>query len=99
MFTSRTNWRFEPNLLAQAVERHRHSGRVLLDLTVSNPTTCGFAYPQQEILAALADPRALTYSPESKGLPEARAAVAELLPQSRGICRCGASCARGVRRN
>ena len=77
MFSSRTNWRFEPNLLAQALERHRQSGRTLLDLTVSNPTTCGFAYPQQEILAALAEPRALAYSPESKGLPEARAAVAE----------------------
>ena len=77
MFASRTNWRFDPNLLAQALERHRQSGRALLDLTVSNPTTCGFAYPQQEILAALADSRALTYLPESKGLPEARAAVAE----------------------
>jgi alanine-synthesizing transaminase len=77
MFASRTNWRFDPNLLAQALERHRQSGGALLDLTVSNPTRCGFAYPQQEILAALADSRALTYSPESKGLPEARAAVAD----------------------
>lgn len=77
MFSSRTNWRFDPNPLAQAIERQRHSGRALLDLTVSNPTACGFAYPQQEILAALADPRALLYAPESKGLPQARAAVAE----------------------
>jgi alanine-synthesizing transaminase len=77
MFASRTNWRFDPNLLAQAQERHRQSGRALLNLTASNPTTCGFAYPQKEILAALADARALTYSPESKGLPETRAAVAE----------------------
>ena len=38
---------------------------------------CGFTYPQQEILAALADPRALVYRPESKGLLEAREAVAE----------------------
>jgi len=77
MFASRTNWRFEPNPLAQALERHRRSGRPLLDLTVSNPTACGFVYPQREILAALADPRTLVYVPESKGLPEARAAVAE----------------------
>src|SRR6266566_865380 len=55
MFTSRTNWRFDPNLLAQAIERHRQSGRALLDLTVSNPTTCGFHYPQQEIRAAVAE--------------------------------------------
>jgi aspartate/methionine/tyrosine aminotransferase len=77
VFASRTNWRFDPNPLAQALERHRRSGRALLDLTVSNPTTCGFAYSQPEILAALADPRALVYAPESKGLPEARQAVAE----------------------
>ena len=77
MFSSRTNWRLDPNLLTQALERHRHGGRPLLDLTVSNPTTCGFHYPQREILAALADPRALLHAPESKGLLEARAAVAE----------------------
>jgi aspartate/methionine/tyrosine aminotransferase len=77
MFASRTDWRFDPNLLAQALERHRQSGRPLLDLTVSNPTTCGFAYPEREILAALADARAMTYSPESKGLPQTRVAVAE----------------------
>src|SRR3990172_4900335 len=77
MFASRTNWRFDPNPLAQALERHRRSGRPLLDLTVSNPTAAGFVYPQQEILAALAEPRALVYAPESKGLPEARQAVAE----------------------
>jgi aspartate/methionine/tyrosine aminotransferase len=77
MFSSRTNWHLDRNLLAQALERHRQSGRALLDLTVSNPTICGFAYPQAKILAALADQRALTYSPESKGLPEARAAVAD----------------------
>jgi alanine-synthesizing transaminase len=77
MFSSRTNWHLEPNRFAQALERHRRSGKPLLDLTASNPTTCGFAYPQKEILAALADPRALQYAPDSKGLPEARAAVAE----------------------
>jgi alanine-synthesizing transaminase len=93
MFASRTNWRFDPNLLAQALERHRQSGRALLDLTVSNPTTCGFAYPQREILAALADARALTYSPESKGLPEARAAVAEYYRGRVGFA--GASAASG----
>jgi aspartate/methionine/tyrosine aminotransferase len=77
MFASRTNWRLESNPLAQALERHRRSGKMLLDLTVSNPTTCGFSYPEREILAALADPGALVYAPESKGLPETRQAVAE----------------------
>jgi alanine-synthesizing transaminase len=77
MFASRTNWRLEPNRFALALEAHRRSGRKLLDLTASNPTNCGFAYPEREILAALGDPRALEYGPESRGLPEARAAIAE----------------------
>jgi aspartate/methionine/tyrosine aminotransferase len=76
MFASRTNWRFDPNPLAQALQRHSRSGKPLLDLTVSNPTACGFDFPRQEILGALADPRALVYSPESKGLLVAREAVA-----------------------
>jgi alanine-synthesizing transaminase len=77
MFASRTNWRLETNRLTRALEEHRRSGQELFDLTASNPTTCGLAYPEREILAALADPRALVYRPESKGLREAREAVAE----------------------
>ncbi len=76
MFASRTGWNLTLNRFARALENHRRSGRTLFDLTASNPTTCGFAYPQREILAALADPRALTYRPESKGLREAREAIA-----------------------
>ncbi len=77
MFASRTNWRLETNRLTRALEEHRKSGKQLLDLTASNPTECGLAYPEREILAALCDPRALTYRPESKGLLESREAVAK----------------------
>jgi aspartate/methionine/tyrosine aminotransferase len=76
MFASRTNWRLETNRLTRALEEHRRSGKELLDLTASNPTECGFDYPEREILKALADPRGLAYRPESKGLREAREAVA-----------------------
>jgi alanine-synthesizing transaminase len=76
MFSSRTNWRLETNRLTRALEEHRRSGKEFLDLTASNPTTCGLAYPERDILAALSDPRALVYHPESKGLLEARQAVA-----------------------
>src|SRR5665213_1759187 len=76
MFASRTNWRLETNRLARALDEHRKSGRQLLDLTASNPTECGLQYPAQEILAALSNPRTLAYRPDSKGLPEAREAVA-----------------------
>jgi len=77
MFASRTNWRLDQNRFTQALEEHRRSGKELLDLTVSNPTACGLAYPEREIVAALGDRRALVYSPESKGLREARAAIAD----------------------
>jgi alanine-synthesizing transaminase len=77
MFASRTNWRLETNRLTRALEEHQRSGKELFDLTASNPTTCGFDYPEREILAALTDPRGLVYRPESKGLLEAREAVAE----------------------
>jgi alanine-synthesizing transaminase len=77
MFASRTKWRLDPNRFAQALEAHRRAGQELLDLTISNPTECGILYSQPEILTALADARALAYLPESKGLREARDAVAE----------------------
>ena len=61
--------------MTRALEEHRKSGKQLFDLTASNPTECGLAYPEQEILAALSNPRALEYRPDSKGLLEAREAV------------------------
>ena len=77
MFASRTNWRLEANRLTRALEEHQRRGRELLDLTASNPTACGIEYPAEEIMAALCDRRGLEYHPESKGLREAREAVAE----------------------
>ncbi len=85
MFASRTNWRLETNRLARALEEHRRSGKELFDLAASNPTTCGFTYPEREILTALADPRGLVYCPESKGLLEAREAVAEYYSRRPGF--------------
>ena len=85
MFASRTKWRLEPNRFTRALEEHRNSGKELLDLTASNPTTCGLAYPEEEIIAALADPRMLEYHPESKGLREAREAVAGYYDGRRGF--------------
>jgi alanine-synthesizing transaminase len=76
MFTSRTNWPLEPNRFAAAIEEHRRRGSPLLDLTNSNPTTCGFSYPEERLFAALNDRRALRYEPESQGLRAAREAIA-----------------------
>jgi alanine-synthesizing transaminase len=75
MFAKRTNWSLAPNRLSQALDRRRADGRPLLDLTASNPTECGFASDGEAILRALANPTALTYSPDPKGLEIARRAV------------------------
>jgi aspartate/methionine/tyrosine aminotransferase len=75
VFSRRTGWRLEANELHRRAVERRAAGD-LLDLTVSNPTVCGFAYPQ-ELVAALASPGALTYQPQPFGLAAARQAVAE----------------------
>lgn len=48
----------------------------MFDLTVSNPTACGFDYDAEAILAPLSDPRALSYDPDPRGMRSAREAVA-----------------------
>jgi alanine-synthesizing transaminase len=77
MFANRTQWNLTPNRLSEALARHRAAGKPLLDLTVSNPTECGFIYDQSAILDALRNPAALKYEPVPRGLVSAREAVAE----------------------
>lgn len=84
MFAERTNWNLEPNHLSQALARHRAAGKLLLDLTSSNPTECGFDYDERLILEALQNPAALKYTPEPQGLVSARQAVAEYYAE-RGV--------------
>ena len=75
-FSQRTAWERAPNRLAEAWARSLASGKPSIDLTESNPTRCGFSYPEARILRALADPRGLVYEPLPRGLPAAREAVA-----------------------
>jgi len=67
---------FEPNALTAGLGRLRSEGRGILDLTGSNPTRCGFAYPEAAILAALAQPAVLSYDPDPLGSRSARVAIA-----------------------
>jgi aspartate/methionine/tyrosine aminotransferase len=76
MFAKRTNWNLTPNRLSEALAAHRAAGKPLFDLTVSNPTECGFEYDSCAILNALSNPASLTYEPNPKGLESARRAVA-----------------------
>jgi aspartate/methionine/tyrosine aminotransferase len=76
MFSSRLNWDLRPNRISASLDARRRAGARILDLTESNPTHAGLAYPSAEILAALGDARSLRYEPSPTGVAEARSAVA-----------------------
>jgi len=76
MFAKRTNWNLAPNRLSEALAVYRAAGKPMLDLTVSNPTECGFEYDGSAILSALSHPAVLSYEPNPRGLEPARRAVA-----------------------
>jgi aspartate/methionine/tyrosine aminotransferase len=77
MFADRTNWKFDSNRLSEALAQRRRAGDRIIDLTASNPTTCGFQYHGGATLRALSNPKALLYDPDSQGLIVARRAVAD----------------------
>ena len=81
VFAQRTNWRLSPNRLTQALQQRLSAGAEILDLTESNPTRCGLRYNDSQILAALAHPESLRYSPDAKGLRSARDAVVSYYAQ------------------
>lgn len=74
VFSRRLPSDLSPNAFARTRES---AGEIPFDLTVSNPTRCGFPYPRT-LLRPLADPRALDYAPEPFGLASARAAAAAI---------------------
>jgi aspartate/methionine/tyrosine aminotransferase len=60
-----------------AIAKARTAGREVIDLTVSNPTRCGFAYDADAVLGALGSSQeALVYDPDPCGMRSARKAVA-----------------------
>jgi alanine-synthesizing transaminase len=75
MISSRLPADLSLNATARAAGALRASGVSLIDLTESNPTRAGLAYPPG-VLNALADARALQYEPHPLGLMAAREAVA-----------------------
>jgi alanine-synthesizing transaminase len=77
MFSSRFKWNLTTNQLARLIEEKKRAGVKLLDLTESNPTRAGLALPNTDWLSALAQPQALHYDPQPRGLLTARAAIAD----------------------
>jgi alanine-synthesizing transaminase len=85
MFSHRTNWRLGPNALTRAIEEVRASGQEILDLTVSNPTEAGVRPDAESVLAALANPEAMSYDPQPRGLLAARQAVCHYYRESHEV--------------
>jgi alanine-synthesizing transaminase len=75
MFSDRLPRELTTNRLTEAVAERRRRGEPIIDLTLSNPTRADFDYPA-DLLAPLADPRALRYEPSGLGSMDARRAIA-----------------------
>ena len=76
MFSSRLRYAAGRNRLADAVERRRATGLPIIDLTLSNPTRAGLAYPKG-MLAPVGQDRSLCYEPHPLGTLTARQAVSD----------------------
>lgn len=74
IFSRRVPDQLAPNRITIARQR---CARNFIDLTVSNPTECGFDYPP-DLLLPLAEPAGLSYRPDPLGLVSAREAVSAL---------------------
>jgi len=85
MFSERTGWNRQENELTLVVERARSSGRLLWDLTRSNPTECAFFYDQRSIEHALTAAEVGRYRPEARGMAVAREAVAAYYRSQHGV--------------
>ncbi|MFT5239059.1 MAG: alanine-synthesizing transaminase [Kiritimatiellia bacterium] len=74
MFTDRTSWNLQTNAISDAVAAAQRSGRALNDLTISNPTQCGFdsskAWDKLDAMGTNT-----SYQPDARGLLQAREAV------------------------
>ena len=76
MFAARTAWNLSPNPLTLASEKRRAAGLPVIDLTESNPTRCGFVYPEAELVRGMARFDPASYAPHPRGTEAARAAIA-----------------------
>ncbi len=81
-FSARTAWDLSANRLAAAVQALRDAGSPLLDLSETNPTRCGLAWPAGLLASAFAQPGLESYDPDPRGARPARDAVAAYLGET-----------------
>ena len=75
MFSTRLPASLVPTPLAAAVAARRRGAQRLLDLTISNPTIAGLAYPET-LATAWSNAESLRYDPDPRGCLTARHTVA-----------------------
>lgn len=75
MFSTRLPSSLVPSPLAAEVAARRARPGRIVDLTLSNPTVAGLAYPET-LATAWSNAEALRYAPDPRGLASARAAIA-----------------------
>lgn len=73
-FSKRTEWDIEESDLARALRERLAAGLPIIDLTASNPTRCGFDYPE-DLLQSLTDSAGFDYDPDPRGSLWARKAI------------------------
>jgi alanine-synthesizing transaminase len=76
MFSSRLRQAAGRNRLAVAIEQRRKADLPIADLTLSNPTRAGLAYPKG-VLGPMSQDLSLCYEPEPFGMLSARQAVSD----------------------
>jgi aspartate/methionine/tyrosine aminotransferase len=74
-FSTRLPSSYAENPLIELFQEKKRSGEKILDLTVSNPTHVGLAYPEADIVKAYTTRAWMRYDPDPEGLREARAAI------------------------
>jgi len=76
-FSRRTDWPLSSNQFSIDLEDLRNSDTLILDLTESNPTNCGFSYLENGIIKSLAEAVNLCYTPTPRGNLCAREAICD----------------------
>ncbi len=75
LFARRTDWSLSSNRITQVLDQLKKGGVSFFDLTESNPTRCGFAFPNETVINTLGNEDNLRYEPLPQGSVKAREAV------------------------
>jgi alanine-synthesizing transaminase len=78
-WSRRLPWERTPNRLTRVREERAARGLATIDLTETNPTQVGIAYPEEELADLLRRSAAVAYEPDPRGLLSAREALAAAL--------------------